>query len=1005
MTVSIKRISAGDGYRYLMQSVAVGDGNRSVSTPMTRYYTEAGTPPGRWMGSGLDGLGAGRGIPRGSVVTEEQLFQLLGMGADPVTGEAIGMSPQRATPDYRARVRTRISALPTALSAVERDRRIEEIRHDERTRETAGGRKAVTGFDLTFSVPKSVSAVWAVADAATQARIVDAHHAAIRDALAWAERQVFATRVGKGGAVRRPVRGVIAAGFDHYDSRANDPHLHTHVVVANRVQTEAGGKWRTLDSRTLFRATVALSELHQGLLMDRITAVLGVGWDGRARRHSPVPQWEIAGVSDELRREFSRRSTKIDEAKDALVAAYRVAHGRLPDAATVLKLRQQATLATRPDKELHSLADLAARWRQRASAHIGDDPVAWVRGLQSPTGRVLGSASFAAEHIQRFAEQALAAVADKRATFSRWNLYAEVQRQLQPIRLANPGDRQRLGDRVTDSALGLAMLLTEPEPPAQQPGLLRHVGAERYTTDEIFDAETRLLDAGRHAYGPRLDGSTVLSDTPSHAPDQQAVIAQIATSGRSVDLLVGAAGAGKTATMSGLANAWQARYGAGSVIGLAPSAAAAEVLAGELRLPTENTAKWMTEDNLQPKRLARVDELRTLLDRMPQGSPQGQRIVRAMTELSAEVDRWRLKPGQLVIVDEASLVGTLVLDRIVTRAGEAGAKVLLTGDWAQLSAIDAGGAFAMLVRDRDEAPELTDIRRFNEPWEKQASLGLRAGDSEAVETYIRHGRIHEGDRGGVMDQAYAAWLTDQESGKRSLLLAADATTVTDLNARAHADLVATGVVAPTGVQLSDGTTAGRGDRIVTRRNDRTLTIGRTWVKNGDAWTVARTKPDGALVAQRAAGSKPITLPPAYVRDHVELGYATTVHRAQGQTVDTAHTIVTGPSMTREALYVAATRAREANQLYVAVDDARDVEASQDPGEYPTARDVLKAVLNNLGTDLSAHETRAANRPQALRLAVPQAIDRHACRPVPAPKHPLDAESPAYALGAPRARDR
>jgi hypothetical protein len=269
----------------------------------------------------------------------------------------------------------------------------------------------------------------------------------------------------------------------------------------------------------------------------------------------------------------------------------------------------------------------------------------------------------------------------------------------------------------------------------------------------------------------------------------------------------------------------------------------------------------------------------------------------------------------------------------------------------------------MLVRDRGEVPELVDIRRFTQPWEKHASLALRAGTSTAIEHYERHGRIHEGDHDGVLEQAYTAWLTDQQAGKASLLIAADSATVTELNARAHDDLVAASQVAARGVALPDGTAAAQGDRIVTRRNDRTLTTGRGWVKNGDQWTVTRVNTDGSLVVQRDSGQK-IRLPAEYVREHVELGYATTAHRAQGRTVDTAHTLVIGRGMTREALYVAATRARHANHLYVSIDDPLDVDTSHGPDEYAAAHDLLTAVLNNLGADLSAHETRRAEERRA-----------------------------------------
>jgi len=120
--------------------------------------------------------------------------------------------------------------------------------------------------------------------------------------------------------------------------------LHTHVVVMNRVQT-SDGVWRTLDSRGLFRSTVGLSEMYNGVLSDYLTEALGWGWKACGRRHSDVPKFEVAGVSERLREEFSQRSTDIEAAKDVLVDAFSASHGRQPSAREVLRLRQQATLA------------------------------------------------------------------------------------------------------------------------------------------------------------------------------------------------------------------------------------------------------------------------------------------------------------------------------------------------------------------------------------------------------------------------------------------------------------------------------------------------------------------------------------------------------------------------------------------------------------------------------------------------------------------------------------
>lgn len=122
--------------------------------------------------------------------------------------------------------------------------------------------------------------------------------------------------------------------------------------------------------------------------------------------------------------------------------------------------------------------------------------------------------------------------------------------------------------------------------------------------------------------------------------------------------------------------------------------------------------------------------------------------------------------GQLVIIDETSLVGTLSLDRITQAAEEAGAKVLLVGDYAQLQSVDADGAFSLLIHDRDDAPELVDVHRFTHAWEKTASLELRNGRAPVIDTYLDHHRIHDGDAEAMTDAAYTAWRHDRQQGWR-----------------------------------------------------------------------------------------------------------------------------------------------------------------------------------------------------------------------------------------------
>jgi conjugative relaxase-like TrwC/TraI family protein len=405
VTVSIRRMSLGAGFAYLMSSVARGDGAAPSAQALTRYYLESGTPAGRFLGVGLAALDRGAGVSSGTVVTEEALWHLLGMMADPVSGEPLGRAPQRR----RAR--------------------------GADTRK-APQRQPVAGFDLTCSAPKSVSVLWALADAQTQAAIHRAHRDAIDIVLGWAEANVAFTRTGAGGRVQAPVRGLVAAAFDHWDSRAGDPHLHTHVVVANRVQSE-DGTWRSLDGATLFRYTVALSELHEGVLHDLLTERLGVGWATHPRQHSATPRWDLAGVSTDLLEEFSARTRAIAACKDELVGAFVAEHGRQPTNVETLKLRQRATLQTRPDKTKHSLAEQMATWRHRAAQRAAGE----LSALQVPAVDVpeLVADSVDAAMFDALGHAALAEVSAKRAVFGEANLLAEVHRQLHGARTPRRG--------------------------------------------------------------------------------------------------------------------------------------------------------------------------------------------------------------------------------------------------------------------------------------------------------------------------------------------------------------------------------------------------------------------------------------------------------------------------------------------------------------------------------------------------------------------------------------
>ncbi len=654
--ISIRRISLGGGFRYLIDSVARGDGETEPSSSLAAYYAESGTPPGVFLGSGLADLDGGKGLEPGSQVSEEHLWNMLVACSDPVSGETVGSLPRTS------------------------------------------GSAPVAGFDLCFSPPKSFSVLWALADDETRDVIADCHRQAIDYVISYAEKEVFHSRSGKNGIVEEDISGVIAASFTHFTSRSDDPQLHSHVVVWNRGKSLSDGKWRTLDSRAIFKATTTLSELHQGVLSDLLTSALGLGWEARGRRHSAKPRYEITGVAESLMAEFSQRSVQIAEHSAATPSRVQPAHERMPTAVEDMRLHAVATIATRPDKVRHSLGELTDTWRSRAAGHVPEDEqFAFVSCLKDRNELPLLRADDLGEAIlSDAAEAVVTTVAEHHATYGRQNLLAEAHRILHGVRFASPDDRVAVAEHITELAIARSVCLSPPAMHHTPERYIRPDGSSRlspkshlvYTTESLLEAEARLLEAGRQLGGPRVSTAVVADVGQANLPgrdyrlsiDQALAVEKIATSGRVLDLLVGPAGTGKSTAMAGLRAVWEQVHGQGSVIGLAPSAVAAQVLSDELGIETENTAKWLTEWRRIPELTARRDRLALNLARHAYpSSPSAAKLRAGLAETNQAINERRLKPGQLVMIDESSLAGTFALDELVGAARAAGSKIALVG--------------------------------------------------------------------------------------------------------------------------------------------------------------------------------------------------------------------------------------------------------------------------------------------------------------------------------------
>jgi conjugative relaxase-like TrwC/TraI family protein len=1004
MVMTIAKITAGDGYTYLTRHTAHGDAEAAGEHDAAAYYTAQGNPPGRWIGRGAPLLSLA-----GREVTETQMRALFGLGEHPdseeiiaayltehvratmtehqlerVRDEAIAAARLgRAFPAYEAldsfasRVERRLAVIAEETSRPPTDAEVKKVKAAEARRQRA----AVAGFDLVFSPVKSAALLWALDERPwVRDAVKSAHEAAVAEALALVEEHAAFTRTGSGGIAQIETSGLVAAAFEHWDSRAGDPNLHTHVAVSSKVQG-TDGRWRALDARPLYAMKVAASEAYNTAFEAHLTARLGVTFTPRPGATRGEPVREITGIPPAMIAFFSRRRAAIEARYAGLLRDYRAAHGHDPGTSAAYALARQANLDTRQGKKPpRSLNDKQAAWREELQQRFGPGALAQVMQAvpSSPAAEAPATLTSAADH-QALAERTVATVAARRSTWTVWNIRAEVERQLRTeIPALPPGRHRETADTVTALAISPAFSIAcEVPSPLDEPPVLRRSdgepvftrhGAERFTSQAVLDAETRLANAARTPTATGLSGPSVAAALDGFEAGtcttldagQRGLVTAFACDSWLLIAGIGPAGSGKTTAMRALEYAL--RHGGQRLVPLATSAAAADVLGRELGVRAENLHKFLHE--WTTGRAA---------DRLRMGA-----------SVPEDLRMFRLVPGDVVLVDEAGMAGTLMLDRLVTIVSSRGAVVRLLGDDRQLPAVEGGGALR-LVAAAPSTPQLTTLYRFRDPEEAAATLQLRTGDPAAVDWYARTGRIITGSRENMTQAAYKGWRNDMLAGQVTLMAAADGTDVTKLSARARADRVTAGQVEADGVRLRDGNLAGVGDWIVTRLNDRRLSLysGRDWVKNGDAWHVVRRLDDGSLRVRHLGHCGLITLPATYVHDHVQLLYATTAHRAQGTTVDTAHPLIT-EGMSREALYVLATRARERTTLYVAThdipfdDDARVNLARSDP-RAQAAREVLLNILATGAAPLSATETITTGQDEAGSLSVLVPRYLHAAR--------------------------
>jgi conjugative relaxase-like TrwC/TraI family protein len=871
--LSIGRLGASGGADYYLEKVA---------NNVDDYYLGRGEAPGQWIGATAEGLGL-----VGQVDAQALRNLLAGISAD---GEALGLQVQP-------------------------------------------GRRP--GYDLTFSAPKGISLLWAFGSGEVRDAISYAHHRAIGAVLDHLSTEACYARRGHGGVQLIEAKGFIGAAFAHRTSRAGDPQLHTHVVVPNLVQG-ADGRWSAPDGRHIFTWKMTAGTLYRSALRAEL-APLGLAWDIRRNGLS-----ELRDVPKTVLRAFSKRRVDIEAAMEVR-------------GTTSQKAAETAALDTRERKPVGGAGVdvLRADWTEQLATidlpdgaggtrPAGVDDVTAALGAETvaPPGpaeveevfRVLAGESRVSLDDWEIDEQHLsdAGAPGVRAmpvtllgsTFTRRVAISAVARAFD----VTPGEATALTARFLERE-GVVRVLADPDAGTE------HIrtrsgdvvpatsGDRRYTTTELLAAEQRIIDSAAARIG---DGTGrvapdmlkgVLGLHPHLDGEQADGVRALLSSGNGYDLVIGQAGTGKTTLLGASRIGWEeAGY---AVIGTAVAARTAADLEAGTGIPSSS-----------------------------------------LTQLLADLrEGGGLTSRHVIVLDEASMVGSRPLDQLRSYVDGAGAKLVLLGDNRQLSSIDAGGALRSLSSElASHVVTLTTNRRqagSDQQWERDALVALRHGDvTPAVDAYVEHGRVTiTGTIEGARQRIVEDWWSVHRA-HTTAILAVRRSDVAALNEMVRARRRAAGEL---GAEIRIGAKAfSVGDRVIFEKNQRVRSADLAdtirdrelvRLRNGTFGTVvaltnaadnavtregdvrraqgdvaggieeARTEPTGSVVVQLDDGRRAV-LPRSYAEASTSLGYALTVFRSQGITVD--HTFgLGGDSLYQEAGYTQLSRGRLSNNLYVA----------------------------------------------------------------------------------------
>ena len=680
------------------------------------------------------------------------------------------------------------------------------------------------------------------------------------------------TRVGpRGRQVQVPVESIETAVIRHYTSRAGDPHRHLHLQINARVR--AAGAWRGI---------------HSVGVRDSIEAVNGIGHaavatDPEFRAVLAAHGLTVDPETSEIRElapyvgAFSARAAQIRRNVDRLEADWRDRH---PDQEPGPRMREgwdrRAWAQARPDKVVpRDGRELVDRWNGELREVGYRDPAHAVPLRRTLPGWIDRDAA---------ADLVVSMLGARRSAWNTADIRGKTEVLLaQTALVADPAARIELAEDVTARAVARCTpLLTRPDVP-------EHVRA--LTSPGVLAVEGDLIAR----IARRADKSANLQRSDSLDPRQEEPVHDDAvgalTSNAPLVVIEGAAGVGKTTVLRSVRQLLS-HHGRRLVV-VTPTMKAADVAARETGAEGHSAAwlihqhGWRWDDDGHWSR---------------QSDPE-------------PLESAALRPGDLLVVDEAGMLDQDTARALLTVADETGARVAFMGDRHQLPAVGRGGVLDHAVAYADPATVVTleTVRRFTDAAYAILSLRMREGyrSDEVFEALLARDQIvvYPSD---VEQTAALARL----GAAGDLVMADTREQVADLNAaiRARRDHDPLAGGQPT-VTTSRGEILAVGDRVATRRNAPDLRVA-----NRQTWTVTGVGGDGSVVLHNRGRDQ--VVPAQYAREHVELAYATTVHGAQGETVTRAHVALTD-STGAAAAYVSMTRGRGGNIAHLVAETIED----------------------------------------------------------------------------------